>query len=76
MYLTQSGLDATPTLLENPHMLKGTSGTLGVMYVAEGAHHLAACLTQYGHAHQKDAERLSRALGQARRGLSLALLAP
>lgn len=66
------GLDATPALLEDLHTLKGTAGSLGALDIAESARHLEACLKQYGHARQEDTQRLSRALGQARRGLALA----
>ena len=68
-----AGLDATPDLLEGLHTLKGTAGSLGAMDIAESARHLEACLKQYGHARQEDTQRLSRALEQARRGVTLIL---
>ena len=70
---TSSGLDATPAILEGLHTLKGTAGSLGAMDIAESARHLEACLKQYGHARQEDIQRLSRALEQARRGVTLIL---
>ena len=68
-----SGLDAIPTLMEDLHTLKGTAGSLGAIDIAESARHLEVCLKQYGHVRKEDIQRLSRALEQARRGVTLIL---